>query len=92
MQSINTLACISGQIVNVRLQRLLHFLLPVTFLKVFGRNIRISSFEATVLWPPYSYSGGEYDVRSLRSTSDATRCQPFDGQHCGPISLYYFLN
>ena len=32
---------------------------------------------------PYSHCGGECDVRSLRSTSGATRCRPLDGKHCG---------
>ena len=32
---------------------------------------------------PYSHCGGERNVRSLRSTSGATRCQPLDGKHCG---------
>ena len=32
---------------------------------------------------PYSHCGGERNVRSLRATSGATRCQPLDGKHCG---------
>ena len=32
---------------------------------------------------PYSHCGGERNVRSLRSTSGATRCRPLDGKHCG---------
>ena len=31
---------------------------------------------------PYSHCGGERNVRSLRSTSGATRCRPLDGKHC----------
>ena len=31
---------------------------------------------------PYSHCGGEHNVRSLRSTSGGTCCQPLDGQHC----------
>ena len=41
---------------------------------------------------PYSHCGGERNVRSLRSTSGATRCRPLDGKHCGaPVYTSFYL-
>ena len=38
---------------------------------------------------PYLHFRGKCNVRSLRSTSCATLCQPLDSKHCGvPTSSY----